>query len=145
MKIISRRDAIKKGLKLYFTGKPCKHGHVDQRRTAKGGRCLGCEKMVNDSRAEYRADYYKNKYATETTEETKRRKTIAKAWRQNSKEHLNDYQKERLTINKEAHENKKKYNREYSRKRHLGPALKEALKIKNREYYLKRKAEKENK
>lgn len=145
MKIISRRDAIKKGLKLYFTGKPCKNGHVDQRRTAKGGKCLGCEKMVNDSRAEYRADYYKNKYANETPEEKADRKATAKAWRQKNKEHLNDYQKERLTINKEAHENKKKYNREYSRKRHLDSAFKEALKIKNREYYLKRKAEKENK
>ena len=31
MKIKTRAQAIKDGDKLYFTGKPCKHGHVAER------------------------------------------------------------------------------------------------------------------
>jgi len=27
--VVTRKEAIAKGLKYYFTGKPCKHGHVD--------------------------------------------------------------------------------------------------------------------
>ena len=29
--IISRKDAKAQGLMFYFTGKPCKHGHIDKR------------------------------------------------------------------------------------------------------------------
>ena len=32
MKIIKRFEAVALGLKHYFTGKPCKHGHVERRR-----------------------------------------------------------------------------------------------------------------
>lgn len=31
MEIISRQDAIKRGLKKYFTGIPCKNGHISER------------------------------------------------------------------------------------------------------------------
>jgi hypothetical protein len=31
------------GLKHYFTGKPCKHGHIAER-VARSGRCLECER-----------------------------------------------------------------------------------------------------
>lgn len=40
--IISRADAIAQGLTNYFTGKPCKHGHV-ARRTSSNGSCLECQ------------------------------------------------------------------------------------------------------
>jgi 5-methylcytosine-specific restriction endonuclease McrA len=40
--IISRKDATAQGLSLYFTGKPCKRGHVTERRCPSGS-CLGCE------------------------------------------------------------------------------------------------------
>ena len=43
MDIISRKQAIEKGFKTYYTGKPCGHGHYSQRRT-KSGMCIGCEK-----------------------------------------------------------------------------------------------------
>lgn len=31
MEIITRIDAAKRGLKRYYTGKPCKHGHDSER------------------------------------------------------------------------------------------------------------------
>lgn len=39
--IISRADAKRAGLKYYFTGKACKHGHVSIRETA-SAKCVGC-------------------------------------------------------------------------------------------------------
>lgn len=40
MKIITRQEAIAKGLKTYFTGKPCKNNHVCERRVS--GECYQC-------------------------------------------------------------------------------------------------------
>lgn len=46
--IISRADAKRAGLKYYFTGKPCKHGHVSERKSVNGD-CYACffEKMYS--------------------------------------------------------------------------------------------------
>lgn len=40
MRIIKRREAKEAGLEFYYTGKPCKHGHLC-RRKVKGG-CVRC-------------------------------------------------------------------------------------------------------
>ena len=41
MEIVSRKEAIERGLKRYFTGKPCKNGHVAERFVS-NGRCVEC-------------------------------------------------------------------------------------------------------
>lgn len=41
MELVTRQDAVSKGLGRYFTGKPCKHGHVTQRFTSSSG-CIEC-------------------------------------------------------------------------------------------------------
>ena len=41
MKIISRKEAKKKGLKRYFTGEPCIRNHISERGVA-GKNCLEC-------------------------------------------------------------------------------------------------------
>ena len=41
MDIISRKDAKAQGLKHYFTGKPCKRGHVELRLVSSEG-CMAC-------------------------------------------------------------------------------------------------------
>jgi predicted RNA-binding protein YlxR (DUF448 family) len=41
MDIISRKEAKAIGLTRYFTGKPCKHGHVSERHVSHGG-CYVC-------------------------------------------------------------------------------------------------------
>lgn len=43
MKCITRQEAKKSGLKFYFTGKPCKHGHISERITS-NGKCYCCSK-----------------------------------------------------------------------------------------------------
>jgi hypothetical protein len=42
MELISRKDAIGRGLKRYFTGEPCKYGHVCERLVASYS-CLDCK------------------------------------------------------------------------------------------------------
>jgi hypothetical protein len=41
--IVSREEAKERGLKRYFTGKPCKHGHVAQRQTS-DTHCFDCKR-----------------------------------------------------------------------------------------------------
>ena len=41
MELLSKKDALSPGLQQYFTGKPCKHGHVSNR-YVKTGICVGC-------------------------------------------------------------------------------------------------------
>jgi hypothetical protein len=45
MQIISRAEAKAKGLKRYFTGKPCKHGHVAERQVS-NATCVECERAA---------------------------------------------------------------------------------------------------
>jgi 5-methylcytosine-specific restriction endonuclease McrA len=55
----TRAEAKASGAKYYFTGEPCKHGHVAPRKTK--GACLECLKLEweqgNVKRAEYFANY----------------------------------------------------------------------------------------
>jgi len=44
--VVSRKDAKFKGIKRYFTGKPCKHGHTVERYTV-NGKCLICHSNEN--------------------------------------------------------------------------------------------------
>jgi hypothetical protein len=59
MDIVSMAEAKSKGLKVYFTGKQCKHGHAACRRTANGS-CCQCIKEDKDG-AKKRQDTFKKK------------------------------------------------------------------------------------
>ena len=52
MEIISRKEAKEKGLTRYFTGKPCKHGHIADRWVSGGG-CSECKRLKAEKKAEY--------------------------------------------------------------------------------------------
>jgi hypothetical protein len=47
--IITRADARTKGLPRYFTGEPCKHGHVAERQTSGKG-CMACARETDRKR-----------------------------------------------------------------------------------------------
>tara|TARA_R110000868_G_C10570876_1_gene737739 strand:+ start:28 stop:630 length:603 start_codon:yes stop_codon:yes gene_type:complete len=55
----TREEAKKTGSKYYFTGQPCKHGHVAARKTK--GACVECLKVEwikgNETRANYFREY----------------------------------------------------------------------------------------
>jgi hypothetical protein len=73
MKIITRKEAASTGLKLYFTGKPCKRGHIVQRRTSPGT-CVECEKILQKTKR------YK-RYQKEI-KKTEKYKEMAKTYRE---------------------------------------------------------------
>lgn len=52
--IISKHQAKSLGMKRYFTGKPCKHGHVCERLISSGD-CIECKKISK------KKDYHSNK------------------------------------------------------------------------------------
>lgn len=49
MNIVTRKQALALGLKRYFTGKPCPHGHVTERQANRGG-CMGCDAVKAERR-----------------------------------------------------------------------------------------------
>lgn len=89
MDIISLKEAKQKNLKYYFTGRPCKNGHVSKRRTA-NGTCCECEtvhantqKRRHPERYQYNEkhkEYQKQRYHTD---EQFRQKSLDKSkwWR----------------------------------------------------------------
>lgn len=56
----TRQIALKLGSKYYFTGIPCKHGHVDVRKT-KRRMCAECDRLAD---IKYRANFPDRKRAT---------------------------------------------------------------------------------
>jgi len=58
----TRQEAMSTGAKYYFTGEPCKHGHIAPRKTK--GSCVDCLKVewekANETRAEYFREYNKS-------------------------------------------------------------------------------------
>ncbi len=63
---VSRQEAIAKGLKFYFTGKPCKHRHVAER-FVKGYACCVCRLLTNNSEEHkiYTSNYNKSEQGKE--------------------------------------------------------------------------------
>ena len=53
----TREEAKKTGSKYYFTGQPCKHGHIAARKTK--GACIECLKVEWVKSNETRADYFR--------------------------------------------------------------------------------------
>lgn len=78
MKIISRQEAITQGLKRYYTGKPCKHGHVAERHIRNGG-CLECDRLREPEKAKrYRTKHpEKRKELKQRDYERRKEKVLA--------------------------------------------------------------------
>lgn len=54
----TRAEAIAKGDSHYFTGKPCKHGHMAPRKIK--GSCVECLKVEWEKSYQTRAEYFRN-------------------------------------------------------------------------------------
>jgi hypothetical protein len=88
MKLIKRFEAAALGLTHYFTGKPCKHGHISQRRY-KDRVCMQCDR---DWQKRFRIENpEKHKAKTKATYERTREKHLAqkKVYRQSNKAKVN--------------------------------------------------------
>lgn len=65
----TREEAKKSGSKYYFTGQPCKHGHIAARKTK--GACIECLKVEWSIGNKTRADYFREYNKREDTKDRK--------------------------------------------------------------------------
>jgi hypothetical protein len=72
-----RATAMGKGLAQYFTGRPCKNGHIANRKTSNGA-CIECSKIIQkkciDNRLSNNPNWYKEDYAKNIESHKKRLK-----------------------------------------------------------------------
>jgi phage-related minor tail protein len=99
-KIISREDAFAQGLRFFFTGKPCKRGHVAERYVTD----RGCKECVASRMKAYWQDNlekckeYQKKYSAENAEKIKQRSA---EWYANNKERARERDKRNYAMNGE--------------------------------------------
>lgn len=113
MEVVSRKEALEKGLKRYFTGKSCKHGHASERSI--NGKCLACVKIerqlypkTKEQQKEYSSRYYK-KNSNEIKEKVRRwakdnpekRKEISINWAKDNPDRTKYIQKKFIENNPE--------------------------------------------
>jgi len=93
MKIISKTEAKSRGLKRYFTGKPCKRGHVSERYMS--GACITCsieastqwQKENRKQRKDTSHQWYK--------ENTQRKIDSNRRWRKANPKHVQAHRRNR--------------------------------------------------
>lgn len=76
--IISRKEALERGLKRYFTGKPCRQGHLAEKATVNGA-CCKCARVRAQNRREKHPEIWR-RWQRENAERTREvsRKCYAK-------------------------------------------------------------------
>ena len=110
---ITRKEALSRGLKEYFTGKPCKHGHISPRRV--DNRC--CVKCSLKS---------SRKWKRENIDQIS---SYQKSWRKQNSEHCKSYDSKRYYSNLQYHSEKnKKWSRENPEKVRAKNAKRRAIK-----------------
>lgn len=67
----TRAEAKAAGTKYYFTGEPCKHGHISPRKTK--GACVECLKVEWEQGNTTRAEYFRQYNKSNAGEEAKQR------------------------------------------------------------------------
>jgi 5-methylcytosine-specific restriction endonuclease McrA len=123
MEVISRKDAIAKGLNRFFTGKPCIHGHLIERRTD-NRRCVQCMRDVaNKVPKEKKKELFAKYYAKNTEAQRQRTKDYREKNPEKTKQASISYR-----IN-----NKEKVQASQKRWRELNPNYKKEYRNKNPE------------
>jgi 5-methylcytosine-specific restriction endonuclease McrA len=97
--IVSRKEAKAKGIKTYFTGKPCKHGHICKRRV--DGGCVDCTKVILKKWRDSNKEQLKESYAEWASNNKEKRCSTMNAWREANKEHVLNYRKSWYEKNKD--------------------------------------------
>ena len=66
----TRAEAKATGAKYYFTGEPCKHGHIAPRKTK--GSCVECLKVEWEKGNQTRAEYFRQYNQSEAGQKAKK-------------------------------------------------------------------------
>jgi hypothetical protein len=88
MKIIKRFEAVALGLKHYFTGKPCIHGHIDNRRV-NDRVCMQCTRDFHKKRRETFPEIHSEKKKASYERNKKHHLAQKKIYRQTNKAKVN--------------------------------------------------------
>ena len=81
--VISRKDAIAKGMNRYFTGKPCKHGHLAERSVIDHA-CVPCRNEIRRKTHIKNIEKDKARDAKYYQENKERLDEINKQWRKDN-------------------------------------------------------------
>lgn len=120
LKIITKEDAKEIKQKWYFTGKPCKYGHVDKR-YVNTGICYCCKRNLNKKYNARNPETLK-KISQRDYEKNKDKKIKrGKFWVENNREKSNQYKKNWKINHREQH---LKQAREYASNRRKDPYYK---------------------
>lgn len=104
MLIITREEAQEQGLTKYFTGKPCKHGHLAERYTV-NTRCSVCQKDMRKILISKNPKKYKQQ-----------KKVSNKRYKTKNKEKVKEYQKRYFKKNPEKRLQSKEARKAYYEK-----------------------------
>jgi hypothetical protein len=120
MEIISREEARQKGLVRYYTGKPCKHGHICERFT-KSMHCLECGKVRSKKYVQQNPERRKQtltNYAIQNydSDKLRRRKFVEDRLAENPNYWKDKWQKQKTKLlqDPERYERRKQKAREYA-------------------------------
>lgn len=101
MPLLSRKDAKSKSIKRYFTGKPCKKGHIAERQTV-NGTCMECHRI---------------KFAKHYKENSDARRKYLNDWRIKNKEKSKIYYQKNIEYERARQKIRHKENPEIALKR----------------------------
>lgn len=110
MEIIKRKDAKRLGMRWYFTGKPCKHGHIAKRQVVCGS-CVECRDLNKERFKKENPDYWKENYKKTWLRrlfQRNRKENLLKKseynkkyWKDNA-ERLSEYDRKRRSRNRDT-------------------------------------------
>lgn len=103
MQIITRQEAIVNGSLRYFTGKPCKRGHISER-YVKNGSCHECSLQLR--RAKYSEEYQKRKEEIKARSKKWRLDNLERAKANDKKKHEAKRDAELIRMRKRYEENR---------------------------------------
>lgn len=101
--VVSRAEAIALGIMCYFTGRPCKHGHVDKRFVI-GNVCTECNRIRAAARLEKAENREKKRIydAARNGADPEANRTRVSIWRKNNPEKKNAIERNRRARAKES-------------------------------------------
>jgi hypothetical protein len=88
MEKITRKEAKEQGLKQYFTGKPCKRGHVSNRLLSTGV-CLECSKLRCSQFHYENTEYNKQRRQKWREQNLDKANATNRNWKKNNKNKVN--------------------------------------------------------
>jgi len=98
--IISRQDAIALGFNTFYTGKPCKQGHIAERRI-KGGKCIVCCNERHKIWSKLNKEKISENHKAWVKANPEKVNALHKKWREVNKEYVNSQNKAWVKSNPE--------------------------------------------